>query len=230
MVEFRLRAGDAPIGDMKIVRLGSEEHPVGKHAQRFGNDRNMTDRQLWYIETLAQSALIKKFLEVGVYKGVTTTLMAQYGQVVAVDWFKGNPEFGKDGGASGEREYMDRLGGFLHAVKDTGCWDKVTILGGKSDEVLPLLRYDRFGLVLIDANHSEEFAYRDIANCWDLIVPGGWLLLDDFSCATIEEVVKPTVCRAWLRFAAERKLEDSVGYTVDNDTWPNPKLVAIKKT
>jgi hypothetical protein len=162
---------------------------------------------------------------VGVYYGTTTLLLAHYGTPVAVDWFKGNPEVGPDANSDMDGSAIpERLGGFKKALSESPVSSRVTVLTGKSDDILPLLKNDRFGLVLIDANHDTEFCYRDICNTWDLIASGGWLLLDDFSFTTIKGQSTNSVRRAWERFDAGRGLN-----TFTCDAGGGPKLVGIQK-
>ena len=200
------------------------------HAPRTPGDANMTDVQLGWLEKTAKEVPIKHFLEVGVYKGVTTTHLAKFGTVVAVDWFAGNPEWHRaPDWKAGPNELNDRLGGFLRCVQEQGVGDKITILSGKSDDVLPFLKNDTFGLVLIDANHAMDFCYRDLVNTWDSVVSGGWVFLDDFSDVTIgEQLATPCPVRlAWEKFAKERGLDMLPLYTADDGG--RPKLVGIKK-
>lgn len=205
--------------EYKVVDV--PEKPECIVQKRPSGDYNQSDKELAFIEKLAKEAPLKKYLEIGVYKGTTTTLLAQYGVTIAVDWFAGNPESNFEGWTAAEEEKSDRLQGFLKSVQRMNLLGSVVVLSGKSDDVLPFLSSNKFGLVLVDANHSEEFAYRDIANTWDTIAEGGWLLLDDFT-----SFGERRVAEAWARFAKERGLESLVLYSIEQE---KPKLVAIQK-
>lgn len=192
---------------MKIWQTG--EPPKRPHASRKGKDGMMSDRELTFIEALAEQAPLKHFLEVGVFKGTSTTMLAQIGTVVGVDWFKGIEQ---------EGDCDEMLNEFLATLEEMKVQDKVTILTGKSDDVLPILKNDKFGLVLLDASHKGEAPYLDIKNTWDLIVPGGWLLLDDWT-------TEGDIHVSWERFAEERGLKLELNALTETQ----PKLVAVQK-
>lgn len=52
----------------------------------------------------------------------------------------------------------------------------------RSEEALPLLykRGDRFRLVFVDGSHAYEDVLCDITRSWELLEPGGALVIDDF--------------------------------------------------
>ncbi len=215
-----MKAGDRPV---KYVPHRADDELL-----------NMHDWQLAWIEKLAVEARCKHFLEVGVYRGVTTRCLAQNGYTVAVDWFAGNEEIFAPGTWK-ERVNIERVSWFLQKAEEEGVADKITVLCGKSDDVLPLLRYNEFGVVLVDANHGKAAAYQDIKNVWPTIVSGGWLLIDDFSTADSYEGRAPSVRLAWERFARENGLEGAKLYTNDESYYDEtlvtfgPKLVGVRK-
>jgi predicted O-methyltransferase YrrM len=69
---------------------------------------------------------------------------------------------------------------------------------------LPRLGLQPFDMILVDGDHREGAAERDMANSWALLNPGGWLLLHDF----VQSDIRPRtpeqrwVGRAYRRFAA----------------------------
>lgn len=201
--------------------------PEGRPAVRTPGDVNMSDRQLAFIEHLAKKAPLRRFLEIGVFKGVTTSILAQVGETVAIDWFQGNYEAARRPETPSELEVIDRRSGFLEALDSVGVRDRVTVLEGSSHDILPRLRGNRFGLAIVDADHSEAGAYADIRDTWPLVAPGGFLVLDDFSLAEVGGGFRPDVRRAWDRFSAEMSLAGISLLTADADG--PPKTIAVRR-
>lgn len=219
---------------MNFTQVGTPDKPLLYVAHRANDDPDcMHDWQLAWVEKLAMEASCKRFLEVGVWRGQTTRCLAQFGHVVAVDWFAGSEELYVPGSFTSKMD-ESRVAWFIRSSEEEGVAERITLLTGKSDDALPLLKNERFGIVIVDANHAEEFAYRDIVNTWKLIVPGGWLLLDDFSTSDDYKGRGPSVRRAWERFAKENGLEGRELFTCDNGQDEThaiygPKLVGVRK-
>jgi hypothetical protein len=201
------------------------DRPTVGVPQRTENDWNMTDRQLAFIEARAREAPLQRFLEIGVYFGTTTCILAQIGNVDAVDWFRGNAESGL--WAPLQREHSRRVDGFLSTLDRMGVRDHVRVLEGTSGDVVPHLRHEQFGLVLIDGDHSFNGALTDLRNSYDLVVPGGFLLMDDYYIAQVNFGVRDDVRRAWRAFSAERRLNGDLKFTSPDPE--NHKLVAVRK-
>jgi predicted O-methyltransferase YrrM len=51
---------------------------------------------------------------------------------------------------------------------------------GRSGDVLPLLAKGSFHGAYLDADHSERSVSRDLAQVWDLLLPGAVLVCDDY--------------------------------------------------
>lgn len=212
-----------------MIEVDVPDRPATHHAARTQGDVNMSDRALSLIEKLALEAPLKRFLEVGVYKGVTTTLLSVIGPTVAVDWFIGNPEYDAVPSPRNPADENDRLTGFLSSLDVMNVRENVTILTGSSHDVLPILKNDRYGLIIVDADHSFGSALQDIRDTWDLLVPGGYLVLDDYSVIHVGGKDVPTVRQAWEAFVLER-LNGVVPRMVcpANDGKP-PKTVAAQR-
>lgn len=114
-------------------------------------------------------------LEVGCFKGRTTSGLVQAGPVTVVDtfhdwkWVKGADIFEDFRRNMGE----ERL-------------KSITILRGDSHKVLPGLK-GPYRLILVDADHSPDAAYRDICDCMPLLCDGGYLYVDDFNWLDVQE-------------------------------------------
>jgi SAM-dependent methyltransferase len=62
---------------------------------------------------------------------------------------------------------------------------QITFLDGDSNVTVPTLdKREPFELVLVDGDHNcdkKDAADQDLANCWPLVAPGGYLVFDDIS-------------------------------------------------
>ena len=50
---------------------------------------------------------------------------------------------------------------------------------GDSKIILTQLEKESYDFVYIDGDHSEDGAYKDMVNGWELLKPGGWMVMDD---------------------------------------------------
>jgi len=120
------------------------------------------------IEAQALSELASEaglVLEVGTAYGYSTIVMALAGaQVEAVD-----PHL--------EFQSLSRARGNLAAY---GVQNQVRMVIGYSATVLPDLPRGAYGLAFVDGDHSEAAVAFDIAACWELLRPGGWLAAHDY--------------------------------------------------
>lgn len=65
-------------------------------------------------------------------------------------------------------------------VADLGAGKRWSFILGDSREVLPSMEpKEFFDLVYIDGDHSAEGATIDLKNGWELVKPGGYILMDD---------------------------------------------------
>ncbi len=121
----------------------------------------------------AQSKLI---LEVGCWKGRSTSALANEGFVFCVDWFHG-------GLTTPESNWT--MPEFVNNMDKVGALKKTVILPMVSTEALPLLRQFgiRFGTVFLDADHTELSVERDLELVWPLLESGGLLIVDDYEPA-----------------------------------------------
>lgn len=90
---------------------------------------------------------------------------------------------------------------FLTNMKALGLQQQVTPIINTSTEGAIILKAHgiKAPLIFIDGSHTYHAAYWDIHDYWDLLEPGGSMLVDDLS-------VFPDVYAAFLRFIAERDL------------------------
>lgn len=58
--------------------------------------------------------------------------------------------------------------------------DKITILKGFSDDILPTLEKESFDIIYIDGDHTAEAAFKDGVNSFPLLKKDGILIFDDY--------------------------------------------------
>jgi hypothetical protein len=129
---------------------------------------------LWdVLHSIATQRKIVAYLEVGVCYGhsLRTVLDVQFPDRLTLcdSW----------GGESGGEQF----GGPTHieALLQTLEYHyPVTFLNGNSHELLKTVK-QRFDLILVDGDHTEEGARQDLQDCWPLLMPGGLLVFDDLS-------------------------------------------------
>lgn len=64
-------------------------------------------------------------------------------------------------------------------IAATGAADRVTLTKGRSRFELRALRAT-FDIIYLDGDHHAAAVFLDIALCWDLLKPGGLLIIDDY--------------------------------------------------
>lgn len=141
----------------------------------------LTDVEAAVLATHAEGRVV---LEVGSFAGRSTVALARAARlVVAIDHHRGSPEH-QPGGRAFVDGSLDRDGlvdssfQFLQNLTDYGVREKVVPMIGRGLEVLPMLGASQFGLVFIDADHSEEATFQLGALAAPL-VRDGWLLFHD---------------------------------------------------
>jgi predicted O-methyltransferase YrrM len=146
--------------------------PRGQRTYLPGSEGWMTPSELDSLYEAAEETrgLPGGLLELGSYKGLSTSALALSGPVTCVDSFGGDP----DSPASTRQD-------FERNMRSLGRWDLVTLVPRTTREGLAQLSAAGFRarLVLVDASHEEEDARLDMAESWPLIVPGGLLFVDD---------------------------------------------------
>jgi hypothetical protein len=177
------------------------------------------DRQGWNSQHVAFEEVIRAIkpliiVDVGVWKGASTIYLADLlkrhavrGAVIAVDTFLGSLEH-CDRTSSLANLIPRRFGmpqlyeQFLSNVVHCGAQDRVVPLAQTSTTAAMLLHRAgvRAGLIHIDASHDHDDVLRDARAYWNILVPGGFLIGDDYNTAW------PGVITAANQFAAETRL------------------------
>jgi predicted O-methyltransferase YrrM len=146
------------------------------------------EANIWLVLSfLAQTAKPKEYLEIGVRRGFSMAVVAQRCRtcnLTGIDlWVPGY------GGADNPGpEFVEQQ------IALMGHKGNVNLITGDSKQVLPDL-IGSFDLILVDGDHTTEGGYRDIILSYELLKPGGYIVVDDLD-------YEPTAL-AWERALAE---------------------------
>lgn len=139
----------------------------------YGQGCSLEERMLYY--TMARLLNAKDIIEIGVSMGHATCWLAlaakeNGGHVTSVDWFKQT-----DGGhADSPEPARTRL-------RENGLEECVTLITADSRTYLPDLNEQPVDLILVDGDHSEEGAKRDIVQALRILrKPRGLCIVHDF--------------------------------------------------
>lgn len=138
---------------------------------------------------LAEITKDKMVLEIGSYCGRSTVFMAKRAaHVFAVDTFDGR----------GTASPRDTLREFTENLKRYGLYEKVTIVQGKSADVVPsiplMADYSPFDIVFIDGSHAREDVITDILVSLPLLADDGVLAFHDYRSVHDPEVTQVIDC------------------------------------
>jgi predicted O-methyltransferase YrrM len=149
----------------------------------------------------------KIVIDVGVWKGQSTINMALAmknsgvdGCIIAVDTFLGSPEHWSMTDLFVRKNGMPNLYlTFMSNVKKAGVSDYIVPMPQTSVTAAHILRANQIfpTLVHVDAAHEYEEVLRDCVEYFDLLVPGGYLIGDDYDMGW------PGVIRAVGEFSAK---------------------------
>lgn len=139
----------------------------------------VTEREVARLRELAKG---KRVLEIGGGHGYSTGAMAEVAEhVTSVD-----PH---------EDEMPNSWDTINEHLRERGVEDRVTLVRKPSSEALPALHEsgERFDLVFVDGNHSEDAVRHDFSWGLDLLRPGGHLACHDygnFDCPGVYSALK----------------------------------------
>lgn len=123
-----------------------------------------------------------EILEIGSFEGLSAIFFLSFferSKITCVDTFAGNKEHLTSGSQyeadmnSVESRFDDNLAPFGSRLEK---------LKGLSIEVLPRLRRESrtFGLVYVDGDHRAANSFADASLAWQVLEPGGIMVLDDY--------------------------------------------------
>jgi predicted O-methyltransferase YrrM len=118
----------------------------------------------------------KKILEIGSWEGRSAVWFLENfpeSKIICVDTFKGSPEH-----HDAALDVAGIKGRFMNNTKRFG--DRVVIREGHSSRVLFGLGPDSFDLAYVDGSHTELDTMTDLVMSFNLLKPGGIMLVDDF--------------------------------------------------
>ena len=175
-----------------------------KRTKRLSNRSNLLKKQMnteeerHYLGLLAKTVARKgcRFLEIGSWCGDSTSILGKVaqtfgGQVVAVDWWRGNPgtELEKVASKNNILEHFQRR------IKKEGLQDTVVPLVTTSNQAANLLREGQFDLIFIDGDHRYSQVLLDINNFSPLLNEQGGIFcghdcdgnIKDFDTSLLEK-------------------------------------------
>lgn len=144
-------------------------------------------------DRLQELAKGRAVLEVGSSYGYSTVAMASAARhVVTIDPF--DYEVGTGGATENWR-----------AVYGSGLQDRITLIVGRSQDIMPRLRYE-FGLIFIDGDHRLDAVTSDLFHARQLLADNGHLAVHDYGEDTCPDVA--TAIRA--SFGDQGRLTDTL--------------------
>lgn len=142
---------------------------TGPHAPFLPQSQGwMFPEELEFLYERASSGGYGGLLEIGCWKGLSTSAIAQGGYTVCIDPFL--PWGPSETGTFGE---------FIANMKEMHLLGRLTILKGRSREILPFLT-PGYRLILVDGCHDYEDVLFDLLHSWALLERGGVLAIDDY--------------------------------------------------
>lgn len=143
-------------------------------------------------DALAALAFGGRVLEVGALLGHSTVILADAADhVVSVDPHVGYP-------ADDPRPTLNR---FLRNLEKYNVREKVTVMIGRDDQVLPYLEQEQFDLIFIDCTGEHDVTAGAMCRAERLLTPHGYLAVHDCGHPHWQGVRQ-----AVEEFAIERKL------------------------
>jgi hypothetical protein len=125
------------------------------------------------------------FLEIGCYEGnchlwMYKNILNSDSKSTVVDPF---------GNGTGNSQHPDAYNIFTQNLKE--YLEKITILRGCSNNMLPSLNNNNFDIIYIDGDHTSEQTYKDGIMSWSLLKNGGIMIFDDYLWHGIRGVDHP---------------------------------------
>jgi hypothetical protein len=133
---------------------------------------DLTRPEADFLEGMATGKFV---LEIGGGRGFSTIFLARSAKhVYMVDWHLGTPS--PESGDLALSPMSGSLGQLYMHLELNNVLAKVTSLVGQTDQVLPLLRDQLFGLVVVDGSPLAHHRLVDLIQAWRLVTPYGTIL------------------------------------------------------
>ncbi len=158
----------------------SQQHPLAGFSQDYFS-HNIPNWHYWM--TGLKDLPNARFLEIGSFEGRSTTWLLQNAllrpdaRIYCVDTFQGSME-----------HTAEQTRGLLQRFRaNVAPWQhKVIECIGNSASVVPRIQ-ERFHAVYIDGSHVALDCLRDAVNAWDLLLPEGVMVFDDYGWREYED-------------------------------------------
>jgi len=152
---------------------------------------------LWNVlATFGELYKPQSYLEIGVREGGSLTALLRHYKPPVIYLCD---TWGAAWGGSG-RGNFDHI---IELLKEKGFEGEVVFLTGYSQILVPQLKGKiKFDLILVDGNHSYRAAWVDLHSSWDLLNPGGHMIMDD-----IMHNHSPWLLDCAVRFRDEQRAE-----------------------
>jgi len=138
-------------------------------------------------EVLIKLAEGKDCLEIGSFKGKSTTAMASTAKsVLAIDTFRSNVEINPHYQVPQKFEGHTTLEDF---IQNTKGYNNIEYIVGRSCQVLRKLARQQFDLIFIDGFHNYNQVAREISLSWDLIKEDGVFVFHDANLGGIVQAI-----------------------------------------
>lgn len=132
------------------------------------------------LEVLVNEAVNSDFtIEVGSWKGRSSTVLSASGKLVCVDMFEGQ----LDGHGQVEEKQL------MQFLENMDKLTNVSYLKGKSSELADNFPDECANLILIDGDHSYKECYSDLEKYWEKLKVGGKMLVHDCTFADVEKAI-----------------------------------------
>lgn len=194
-------------GIQPVCRPFTAPHPI---APRFTYDWISHHWVKW--EQLIPVKEHARILEIGCFEGLSTGwFMTRFPHchVTCMDTF--------EGGLDHQQAGLDFSGVEARFRFNTARWQsQITLLRGRSDQLLSDLPPDVFDMAMIDGSHLAADVRRDIELTWPRIAQGGVVIFDDYEWGPerpVEETPRPTIDAFLTSHAGEYDLLEK-GYQV----------------
>ncbi len=159
-----------------VEAIPSKHLRFQKSVIAFGFRKHLAET----VRSIAASGGRVRYLEVGVRRGHSLAFVA-LAAAQALEYADGVDLWAPDYG--GEEQFGPEL--ILQTLNQLGVdTTGVTLLHtGDSHDVLPLMvdSGGTYNLILVDGDHTAKGAAQDLADCWEMLEPGGTLVFDDLT-------------------------------------------------
>lgn len=153
----------------------------------------LTDAEAEMLFVLAESAPLKRIIEIGTFVGKSASVLAQAcDTLVCVDTFPKDMKY-----CGSDIVVTDTLKTFLANMESIGLMHKIISFKGHTSNVLPNLN-GKFGMIYIDGGHTISDVLPNSLWAWEHLPSGGVLAWHDYDTSWQDiKIVVDTLCTKW---------------------------------